>query len=261
MEPSTRNWWGTLQIVAIRGCVGWGLLGPLGVRPGSGRTVCGCLLQGLPCSSSTRVWGPKLSVSSGVPQNTGSLQGGTLTQILSPPLTAGESSAQLPALSPGSQAPPPTAAGDGSWPAPLWTHPPRADTHGWAAASPLRGARPWQLPRAGRTLHSRSTKPHPESLPASRRGGAFAGGLCPRELRRTGQAGGNHGTGQGPPAHGRNCGSLTDWHPRMAAAVSHPILAGSSHPPGSTKSRRGLLPSPNIPNSGTNLPLHQVRSW
>ncbi|KAL2295543.1 hypothetical protein Nmel_017958 [Mimus melanotis] len=57
-------------------------------------------------------------------------------------------------------------------------------------------------------------------------GGAFAGGLCPRELRRTGQAAGNpRGTGQGPPAHHGNCGSLTDRHPRMAAAVSHPIIA------------------------------------
>lgn len=53
---------------------------------------------------------------------------------------------------------------------------------GAAARQPRRLAGvlgPGSFPRAGRTLVSRSAKPHPESSPASRRGGAYAGVLCP----------------------------------------------------------------------------------
>lgn len=48
-----------------------------------------------------------------------------------------------------------------------------------AASLSCRGAQPGNFPRAGQTLVSLSAKPHPESLPASCRGGASAGILCP----------------------------------------------------------------------------------
>lgn len=201
------------QIVAIRGCVGWGLLDPLGVRPGSGPTVRGCLLQGLPCSSSKR---SKLLVNSGVPQNRG------------------------------------VPAGRDTYTDPV----PTADSWGTPSSAPCPQPRvprhplPWQQemapaqPRPGRTRRGQRltggrqprlsgvlgpgnfprlaglwilAKPHPEPLPAFRRGGAFAGGLCPRSFGEPARpAGAPVGRAKGPqPAVGTAAASRTGivgWH-------------------------------------------------
>lgn len=231
MEPSTEMGGGPCklwvhsvrreQIVAIRGCLGWGLLGPLGVRPGSGPTVRGCLLQGLPCSSSTR---SKLSVNSGVPQNRGVPAGRDTYTDPVPAADSRGSPSSAPCPHPGSPAPPPMAAGDGSWPAPLWTHPPRADTHGWPAASPLRSARPGQLSQPGRTSDSRKAPPRALSCLPQRRS------VRRRPLpRRTGQAGGSpRGNGPRTPSPPWE---LPQSH-GPASAVSHPLTPSSQAIPG-----------------------------
>lgn len=162
---------------------------------------------------------PALGFSSGVPSTGGSLQGGTLTSIPSPPVTAGDPR-------PGPLRSPPAPPG------PLLA-PPRAGTHGSLAPEPLGPAASPGRPHSG----SSPGKAPPRVLPASRRGGASTrSDLCP----------GSSGNRPGPGT------------PRTGIPGRHqpcPTLAGSSNP------AWGLRPSPSIPNSATNLPLHRARGW
>lgn len=185
----------------------------------------------------------------------GSLQGGTPTPILSPPLTAGEAPAQPPALTPGPQHPLP-------WQQEMAPGQPRSGrTRRGLTLTAGRQPRlsgvlgPGNFPSlAGPRILA---KPHPEPFPAFRRGGAFAGGLCLGEPARPAGAHGGRAKDPQPtvgaaavPRTGISCVPPTD-----------PILTGNSRPPSSTKRRWGLLPSPSIPNSGMNLPLHRAKSW
>lgn len=100
---------------------------------------------------------------------------------------------------------------------------------------------PGSFPRAGRTLVSRSAKPHPESSPASRRGGASAGLLCPMAASawRTGQAAGFRAAAASPP----------DWasHDGSSCLPPPPSLPWQPRPPGRIRPLCGLSPGPSTP--------------
>lgn len=264
------------QIVAIRGYVGWGLLGRLGASPESGPTVHGCLCsRGCPTgtkegkcpvpvaqgSGSQSFRSAQVSHSTGVSLQ-GAWQGDTYTD---PVPTADSRGTPSPAPCPHPRVP--------RHPSPRQQEmAPGQPRSGRARRGQrLTGGRqprlsgvlsPGNFPRlAGFWILARqSPTPSPCLPPAEeeRPPAASAPGASENRPGRRGPA----RTGQGPPAHRGNCGSLTDGHPRMAPAVSHP-----PHPrwqlqsPGSTNPRWGLLPSPSIPNSGTNLPLHRARNW
>lgn len=265
MDPSTRNGWGTLQIVSAQraswvncghsGLCGMGAPGPPGRQV---RVWPHCpwvsLLQGLshsdkrgemPCSSSTRLRGPRLSVSSGVPQHRG-VPAGRDTYINRVP-TADSWGTPSPAPCPHPRLP---------------RHPLNAPTKGrdsrvgGSLASP--GCSALATSPGCRDSGFSLVKAPPRVLACLPQRRSVHQRPLPQELRRTDRAGRDpRGVGQGSPAHCGNRGS-PGWH---QPCPTHPILAGSSGASGSTNPRWGLLPSSSIPNSGTNLPLHRASSW
>lgn len=135
--------------------------------------------------------------------------------------------------------------------------------------SDLRGARrrqprrlagvlgPGSFPRAGPTLFSRLAKPHPESSPASRRGGASTGSSAPRPsaLRDPGGLGrtlGGMGRRAPSPATGVRAASAfpQDWASHDSAGCIPPTQF-----PGQYQTPTEGVPS--TPNSSANPPRQQ----
>jgi len=260
------------DIAAVWVCVGRGLLG---ASPGSGPTLRGCPCSKVRDSGSRSFRSAQVSCSPMARGGGLCRQPGTGTPGSDPLPTA--DSVRTPAH------PPPSPSGPQATRAV-----PSHDTGGTADAQhrsgcthrggrDLRGARypvrgcaaaaaspsrspgvlgPGNFPGAGRTLASRSAKPHPESSPASRRGGASASGLCPAPGNRVGWWGPRVGRGEGPPAPLRHPGQpdpLPGWasHDGTGCLPPAAISGGSPGPPGRIRPREGSrqTPAPQTPPS------------